>query len=96
MILDSRKRLRYRLRMKARRRSRRRRNPVGPLKGKPLLSGILTWLAIGAVGNAILVSVASSEKDPVKANANVRLIGTGLFIGQVAGSIAAYRAAKSP
>lgn len=82
---------------RSRRRARRaRRNPVGPLKGKPLLSGVLTWLAIGAVGNAILVSVASSEKDPVKANANVRLIGTGLFIGQIAGSIAAYRAAKSP
>ncbi len=67
---------------------------MGPLTGYPLTAGILTWLAVGAVGNAILVSVARSQPDPLKADATVRLVGTGLLVGQVVGSIAAYRAAK--
>jgi hypothetical protein len=59
-----------------------------------MLAGVLAWLAVGAVGNAVIVSVARSQTDPAKADAAVRLAGTGFFIGQVAGSIAAYRAAK--
>jgi len=68
---------------------------LGPLTGQPVLAGVLAWLAVGAIGNMILLSVARSEPDPLKAAANVRLVGTGLFIGQITGSIAAYRAAKT-
>lgn len=91
--------------MKTRRHSRRRRNrkarrnPLGPFTGHPVLAGVLAWLAVGAVGNAVLTSVARSvarsQPDPLKADATIRLVGTGLLIGQVAGSIAAYRAAKT-
>lgn len=106
MILDSRKRLRYRRLMKTRRRRHRRhrKNPLGPLTGRPVLAGVLAWLTVGAVGTAVAVPLLTSRAKqlpptpsqtdlaPIKAFA--QSLNTAIFVGQVVGAIAAYRAAK--
>jgi hypothetical protein len=86
---------------------------LGPLTGRPWTAGILTWLAVGAVGNLVSTNVLQPKFEDIRALppgptadqvrrektmqalAVAGALGTGFFIAQVVGSIAAYRAAKA-
>jgi hypothetical protein len=80
--------------MKSRRRSRK--NPLGPFTGRPMLAGVLAWMSVGAVGNVVLASIKKNQTDPALAAATVQAAAMGLLVGQIAASIAAYRAAATP
>lgn len=80
--------------MKTSRRRKARQNPLGPFTGHPVLAGVLAWTSVGAVGNLVLASIKKNQPDPALAAATIQAAAMGLFVGQIAASIAAYRAAK--
>jgi hypothetical protein len=53
-------------------------------------------MSVGAVGNVVLASIKKNQTDPALAAATVQAAAMGLLVGQIAASIAAYRAAATP
>lgn len=94
------------MKTRRRRKSRRkaRRNPLGPLTGRPVLAGVLAWITVGAVGTAVGVPLVTSRMkqlpptpsptDLAPVRAFAQSLTAVVFVGQVVGAIAAYRAAK--